>query len=698
MTKDENKYVCPMHADVQQDQPGKCPRCGMDLVKESEVDEDQHHDHSEHHRMMAEDFKKRFFISIPLTFLILVLSPQMQEWFGFSFDTGFNKYILFILGSIIVYFGGKPFFQEAKGEIKSGSWGMMTLVSLGISAAFIFSVGTTFFFEGKSFYWEVATLVLAFLFGHWIEMRAVLGTGNALKELAELIPPEANLIKTRDDKEEIVTIKTEELEKDDVVLVRPGEKIPVDGIVLEGSSTANEALITGESRPIEKKEGDEVVGGSINGDGSLRIKVTKTGKDSALSQIQELVKNAQSTKPKVQKLADKAAHYLTLTAITAGSITFIYWAFISPQTVLFALTLSITVVVITCPHALGLAIPTVTTITSSLAAKNGILIRNMKGLEVADDIDYVVFDKTGTLTQGDFGVSKIYASENENEDEVLRIAAAVDTHSEHSIAKAIVEEAKNRDIDIPKTTDFKAVKGKGAKAKKDDELWVMGNERMMENKDIRPQISDLQIKDKGTTVYVVKDKKLLGAIVLADELREESEKAIRDLHDRGVKVAMLTGDKKEVAEQVADELNIDTVYAEVLPEDKINKIKELQKEGKVMMVGDGINDAPALTQADVGVAIGAGTSVAIQSAEVVLVKNNPMDVVRLLNLADATRSKMKQNLVWATGYNLIAIPVAGGILAPWDIFLQPQWGALVMSASSLIVVANALLLKRQELS
>lgn len=704
-----------MHSEVEQEEPGECPECSMSLVKEEEIEhgggmDHKHHDpsegseqdHSEHHRMMAEDFKKRFFVSIPLTFFILLLSPQMQQRFGFSVDTGLNRYILFILGSIIVYFGGKPFYQEAKNEIKSGSWGMMTLVSLGISAAYLFSVGSTFFFEGKSFYWEVATLVLAFLFGHWLEMRAVLGTGSALKELAKLIPPEANLIEAQGKRQEIKQVKTESLTKGDLVLVRPGEKIPVDGVVIQGNSSANEALITGESRPVKKAEGDEVVGGAINGDGSLTVRVTKTGKETALSQIQELVKNAQTTKPKVQKLADKAAHYLTITAIVAGSITFIYWSFFSPQTILFALTLAITVVVITCPHALGLAIPTVTTITSSIAARNGILIRDMRGLEAAGDVDHVVFDKTGTLTKGEFGITQIFASKKADDNELLMVAAGVDQHSEHSIARAILNEAKNREIDIPKTTDFEAVKGKGAKARKGSELWVVGNEKMMQNITLKSQISNLKISEVGTIVYVAKDKELLGAIVLADEIRKESKKAVEELHKSGIKITMLTGDKKDVAQEVADELNIDTVFAEVLPEDKINKIKELQglndrSRSAVMMVGDGINDAPALTQADVGIAIGAGTSVALESAEIVLVKNNPLDVIKVRSLAKATRSKMKQNLAWATGYNVIAIPIAAGILAPWNIFLQPQWGALVMSASSLIVVANALLLRSVDL-
>lgn len=712
------KYVCPMHPEETSNKPGKCGKCGMSLVKEgmeSDTKMDHAaHDHTEHHRMMAEDFKRRFFVSFPLTILVLLLSSQIQEWLNISVDFTGREILIFLLGSVIVFYGGIPFFKEAKSEIKRKNWGMMTLVSLAISSAYLFSAASTFIFKGESFYWEVATLVLAFLFGHWIEMRAVIGAGGALKELAKLIPPSAHRITSnvKGKRSNVEDIATEELEKDDLVLVRPGEKIPADGIIIEGSSTADEALITGESRPVEKNVGDEVIGGTINGDGSLKIKITKTGKDSALSQIMDLVRSAQETKPKVQKLADRAAHYLTITAIVVGSITFLYWAFVGTSGVVFAATLAITVIVITCPHALGLAIPTVTTITSSKASENGILIRDMKGIEAVKDLDWIVLDKTGTLTKGNFGVTKIIPSDalskntdsykirnaklNEKQSEVLKLAAAVEQESEHSIARGIVGFAKNIKLKVPKADDFKAIKGKGAKAKVDGEVCVIGNNEMMKQEGIK--INDLGNNEIGTRVYVAKGKKLLGLILLADEIREESKEAVTKIHKMGIKIAMLTGDKKDVAEKVGKVLGIDTVYSEVLPEDKVKKVKELQSEGyKVGMVGDGINDAPSLTQANVGIAIGAGTSVAIESAEIVLVKSNPLDIPKVINLARFTDAKMKQNLFWATAYNLIAIPVAAGVLAPWDVFLRPQWGALIMSASSLIVVANALLLKRKEI-
>lgn len=686
-----------MHPNVVADRPGNCPECGMALVEKSEekVKMHEHHDHAEHHRMMAEDFKKRFFISLPLTVLVLLLSSQVQEWLGFSFDFPNKEIALFALGTAVVLYGGLPFYRAAKGELTSKNYGMMTLVSLGVLSGYFFSVGATFFFPGTSFYWEVSTLVLAFLFGHWIEMRAVIGTGGALKELARLIPPNAHKIVKKGKKEEIVDVDTKELEKGDIVLVKPGEKVPVDGKVISGESSVNEAMITGESKPVDKGRGKEVVGGTVNGDGSLIVEVTKTGADSALSQITELIRKAQESKPPVQKLADKAANYLTLIAIVAGSGTFIYWYFVNPMGAVFALTLAITTVVITCPHALGLAIPTVTTITTTLAAKNGILIRDMKGIEVAKDLDYVVFDKTGTLTKGEFGVSKIVTFGKTDEIEVLRLAASLEVHSEHAIAKGIVNEAKRRSVRVKKADSFKAVKGKGAEGKVGSSEVVIGNASIVNKKGQTPD--DLE-EEIGTIVYVAKDDELIGAIILNDEVREESKRVVDMLHKRGIKVAMLTGDKKQVAQKVGKKLGIDKIFSEVLPGDKVKKVKELQDEGfKVAMVGDGVNDAPSLTQAHVGIAIGAGTSVAIESAEIVLVKNNPLDVVGAINLSQKTDTKMKQNLVWATGYNLIAIPVAAGVLAPYDIFLRPQWGALIMSASSVIVVANALLLKRVKL-
>lgn len=655
------KYVCPMHPDVVMDKPGTCPKCGMELV-EVNASPKMTMDHTSHHAHMAADFRRRFFVVLPLTLLVLFLSPKIESWLNISVNLPYQNILLFLLGTFIVFFGGTPFYKEAATELKTRNYGMMTLVSIAVLSGYFFSVLSTFVFQGESLWWEISTLVLVFLFGHWLEMRAVIGTGNALGELTKLIPMNAHLVKGRETED----IETATLTVGDIVLVKPGEKIPVDGEVVGGNSSVNESLISGESKPIEKKKGDKVIGGSINGDGSLTVRVTKIGSETALAQIMELISKAQETKPNVQKLADRAANYLTIIAVVVGSGTFLYWFFVNPMGAVFAGTMAISVIVITCPHALGLAIPTVTTITSALAAKNGILIRDMRGLEAARGLDYIIFDKTGTLTEGNFVVTK-------GENEVLRLAAAVEAHSQHPIAKAILAEAKKRGIKIPEVKNFKSFPGRGV-------VGTVGE-------------SKIEVKAPGVTVF--RDGKLIGTIDVSDEVRTESKAAIEALHLLGLKVAMLTGDKKEIAEKVGNELGIDTVYSEVKPEDKVNKVKELQKMNhKVGMVGDGVNDAPSLTQANVGIAIGAGTDVAIESAEIVLVKSNPLDVVKVINLSKKTDAKMRQNLAWATGYNVLAIPAAAGAFMSFGIVLRPEWGALLMSASSLIVVANALLLKK----
>jgi len=490
-------------------------------------------------------------------------------------------------------------------------------------------------------------------------------------------------------------VETDSLQKGDIILVRPGEKIPADGMVTEGESFVNESMITGESVPVSKRQGYEVIGGAINNDGSLTIRVTKTGADSAISQIMELIRQAQDTKPSVQKLADKAANWLTVVAIVVSSLTFVYWFFINPSGVVFAATLAISVIVIACPHALGLAIPTVTTITTSLAAKNGILIRDMKGLEIARRLDYIVLDKTGTLTKGEFGISKIIKLSDLSENKILELAASIETRSEHSIAKGIVKAAENLKLSLSSIKNFKAVPGKGASATIGNSQVVVGNLEMM--REVNVKVPG-KVGEIGTIVYVVQDKKAVGIIVLDDEVRTESKSAIEALHKLGIKVAMLTGDKRAIAEKVGKELGIDTVFAEVLPEDKVKKVKELQNQGYVVgMVGDGVNDAPSLAQAHVGIAIGAGTSVAIESAEIVLVKSSPLDVVKVIVLSKKVDAKMKQNLAWATGYNVLAIPAAAGVFFPLGIVLRPEWGALLMSVSSVLVVANAMILKKAKL-
>ena len=686
-----------MDPEITSKEPGSCPKCGMDLVPVAGKD----HDH-EGHLGMEEDFKRRFFLALPLTIIVLVLSPKIQDWFNFSVPQ-FAPYnlVLLALTSVIVLYCGWPFYKMARGELRKKNPAMMTLVSLAVLSGYFFSIAATFLFKGESLYWEISTLVLAFLFGHWMEMRAVRGATGALSELAKLIPPTAHKLEVRSQRSQVRDVKTEELEKGDLVLVKPGEKIPIDGSVLDGQSSVNESMVTGESRPVSKQEGDEVIGGTINNDGALTVKVTKTGEETAVSQIMELIQKAQGSKPQVQRLADRAAGWLTYIALIAGTFTFLFWFFVNPQGAIFAGTLAISVIVIACPHALGLAIPTVTTITSTLAAKNGILIRDMRAVEIARKLNYVVFDKTGTLTEGKFGVSSIIGLGSETEREILKAAAAVEVQSQHSIARGIVQAAKDKKIELDPVKNFKSVPGKGAEGQVAGEKILVGNESFLKGEGIKTDQFDkkINISPDQTFIWVARDKKAIGIIVLEDVIRPESKQAIRALSEIGIKTAMLTGDNSKIAQTVAQKLGVDTYFAEVLPQDKVDKIKELQKEGNVVaMVGDGVNDAASLTQAHVGIAIGAGTDVAVESAEIVLVKNDPLDVVKAIKLSQKTNSKMKQNLAWATGYNVLAIPLAAGILDSVGILLRPEWAALLMSASSVIVVANALLLRRAELS
>lgn len=680
-------YVCPMHPEISRKEPSDCPKCGMKLEK---------HEHAKHEGM-EESFKRRFLIALPLTLLVVALSPKIQEWFNFTITLPVHNFILFLLTSVVVLYAAFPFYQMAWGEIKTKAFAMMTLVSLAVLSGYLFSVAATFAFPGESLYWEISTLVLAFLFGHWMEMRAVRGASGALAELAKLIPPQAHLFKGK----EIIDVQTEEIRKGDKILIRPGEKVPIDGVVLEGESSVNESMLTGESRPVAKKIGDEVIGGTINNDGSLTVEVTKTGEETAISQMMELIREAQETKPQVQKLADQAARVLTFTALFVGISTFIFWLFISPQTAtpaVFAATLAISVIVIACPHALGLAIPTVTTITTALAAKNGILIRDMRAAEIARKLNYVVFDKTGTLTEGKFGVTNVVPLSDIKEDEILKYSATVEFHSQHSIAQGVVEEAKKRKLNYGPAHNFQSFPGKGASGVVDGQKVIVGNKVLMEEFGIEVKGVEEKIKEIAqagkTFIFVSQDKALVGVLALEDIIRPESKEAIDALHDLGIKTAMLTGDNESIAASVAKRLGIDTYFAQVLPEDKVGKIKELQEKGNIVaMVGDGVNDAASLTQAHVGIAIGAGTDVAIESAEIVLVKNDPRDVVKAIKLSQKTNTKMKQNLAWATGYNILAIPVAAGILFSFGILLRPEWAALLMSASSIIVVLNALTLR-----
>jgi len=657
----------------------------------------------DHHAMMEQDFRRRFWAVLILTVPVLLLSPTIQRWFGYTLTFPGARYALFALATAITLYGTWPFYKNARKALRSGLLDMSVLVSTAVSVGYLFSVGATFLFTAVDFYWEISTLVVVLLLGHWMEMRAVRGTAGALRELVRLIPPTANRVLDG----QVEEVPTSEVQVGDILLVRPGEKVPIDGEVIEGRSSVNEAMITGESKPVSKEPGDAVIGGTLNGEGALRIRVTRTGEETALAQIINLVKEAQASKPPIQRLADRAAHWLTIIAITVGLATFMFWFFLAGRSLVFALTLAVTVLVIACPHALGLAIPVVTTISTTLGARNGMLIRNAKAAETARRLDVVIFDKTGTLTKGEFGITDVVPltsnpPQEERSEGLLRLAAAVEVNSEHTIAQGIVRSVEQRGITLPQARDFRAIPGKGAEAVVEETKLAIGNRALMADLGLEvpddPRLVDLAQQGK-TVVYVAADGVLAGAIALADLIRDESRGAVQALKEKGIQVAMLTGDSRPVAEWVARELGLDIVFAEVQPGQKADQVKSLQAQGKVVaMVGDGINDAPALVQADVGIAIGAGTDVAIESADVVLVKNDPRDVARLIRLSQATMSKMRQNLAWATAYNVIAIPAAAGLFQPWGITLRPEWGALIMAASTIIVAFNALLLRRVDLN
>ena len=649
--------------------------------------------HSHHHHVHhVEEFKRRFWVSLALTVPILLFSEMIQMWFGLEWlKFPYQKEVLSLLSLIVYLYGGWPFLKGLVQEVKAKQPGMMTLIGMAISVAMFYSLGTVFFIGGKDFFWELATLIDVMLLGHWIEAKSVMGASVALEELVRIMPTTAHLVKNG----EIVDVPVAQLRKGDVVLVRPGEKIPSDGVVVDGESFVNEALLTGESKPISKTFGEKVVGGAINGDGVLKVRVERTGEETYLAQVIKLVRQAQESRSRTQDLANKAAALLFYVALAAGIIAFAAWSFLASSDV--ALERAVTVLVIACPHALGLAIPLVVALSTSITAKNGILIRDRRAFEMVKDVNAVVFDKTGTLTVGNFGVTDTVAYIPENQ--LLQLAAAVELNSEHVIAKAIVEHAKNKGLKIPQTREFKAIPGRGAYAKVGKREVYVGSVNLLEELEIK--ISDQKIKElqkQGkTVVFVVVDGRLAGAIALADIIREESYEAVKALKGRGVKVYMLTGDSEEVANWVAEELGIDDYFARVLPDKKAEKIKLLKEQGyKVAMVGDGVNDAPALVTADVGVAIGAGTDVAIESADIILVRNDPRDVVKLIDVSRKTYSKMVQNLWWAAGYNTVTIPLAAGVLASYGVSLPPAVGAIIMSLSTVIVAFNSQTLRKYE--
>jgi len=650
------KYKCPK-CKMEYNAPGKCDMCNVTLEKIEEKEtrihydhdehlehkEQMHHDHADHHQQMVRDFKKRFIISAFVTIPILVLSPLIQQLLNFSFDFPGEKYVLFALSSFIFFYGGRPFLKGFFDESRKKQPGMMTLIALAISVAYFYSSAVVFGLKGKFFFWELATLIDVMLLGHWFEMKSVLGASKALEKLAQLMPDTAHLLKGSKVKE----VKISALKKGDKILIKAGEKIPADGLVIKGNSYIDESMLTGESRPVHKKLKDKVIGGSVNGDGILEVRVEGTGEESYLTKVINLVKEAQSSKSKTQKFADKAANWLTIIAVTTGTATLVYWFFNGPD-LAFAIERMATVMVITCPHALGLAIPLVTAVSTSLSAKNGLLIRNRTAFENSRKITTVVFDKTGTLTEGNFGVSLVTITDkNYDEEKIIQLAASLEKNSEHPIAKGIIERAEVLKVKAMPISDFEVIKGQGVKGKIEGKNIALVSQSYVRENNFE-NLKEIKVDETGTLVYVLLDGKIIGVITLADKIREESYEAIQ-------------------GEFIA-------------------------------MTGDGINDAPALAQADVGIAIGSGTDVAAETADIILVNSNPLDVTSLILFGRATYRKMIQNLFWATGYNVIAIPLAAGALFSYGIIISPAIGAALMSLSTIIVAINAQFLSIRKVS
>lgn len=689
-------YACPMHPEVTSGEPGMCPKCHMALEKTKK--KSSSHDHDKHAGHSPNMFKQKFWISLLLSIPTLLFSHTIQQWLGINLMLTGSEYIPAVLGTIIFFYGGLVFLKSARGEIAARQPGMMTLISMAITVAFAYSLAVTLkLVNGMDFWWELATLVTIMLLGHWLEMASVSNAQNALKELAKLLPDTAEKVTTSGTE----TVSVGELKIGDKVLIRPGSQVPIDGTVIKGESKVNEAMLTGESEMVKKTKGSEVFGGTINENGSLTIEVTKVGSDTALGGIMKLVEDAQNSKSATQILADRAAYYLTFIALGAALLTALGWSLFSNQSSAFVLERVVTVLVIACPHALGLAIPLVTAISTTLAAKNGLLIRERMALENARNIDIVLFDKTGTLTKGEHGVTDIFTSKGYSEEDVLHLAASLEQDSEHIIGKGIVAKAKNDHVHLDHLENFKAIPGMGVSGKlHGKDKFTVASFKYVETNDIAvpdeiKQPATDAARDGKTVVYLISKKTVIGAVALADVIREESRSAINSLRNSGKRVAMLTGDSKEVAAWVARELDIEEYFAEVLPENKEQTVRELQKDGsKVAVVGDGVNDAPALTRADIGIAIGAGTDVAIESAGIVLASSDPRGVVKIITLSQKTYRKMQQNLVWATGYNALAIPLAAGVTYSVGFILSPALGAVLMSISTIVVAINAQILRR----
>jgi len=681
-------YYCPMHPYITKKEPGNCPECGMKLEKM----EKHSSKHDRGHGKMVDEFKKRFWITLIITIPVMLLSPMIQQWFHINISFTGSAYLLFALSSVVFVYGGSPFLKGLVGELRNGAPGMMTLIAVAITVAYAYSVATVFGLQGMDFFWELCTLILIMLLGHWIEMKSVAGASRELELLVQLMPSDAHMVMG----EMIHDVKTDSLKEGDLILIKPGEKIAADGIIEEGESYLNESMLTGESVPVKKQKGEKVIAGSINGNGSLKVKVSHSSKDSYLSRVIKLVDDAQKEKSKTQLLADKAAQILTIVALVAGFSTLFFWWLVAKETFVFALERMVTVIVICCPHALGLAVPLVVAISTSISAKNGLLIKNRTAFENARKITTIIFDKTGTLTVGKFEVARIVPlSEGMNldEKEIIRIASALEQNSEHPIATGIISKAKELSVQIPSANNFKAITGTGVEADVEGKnIKVVSPGYLKENKIQLPK------KYSGgaaeTIVFVIINNQLAGYIALADKIRPESYEAIETLHANNIKSILLTGDNATVAKSVSDELKMDGFFAEVLPHEKLEKIKELQHKGEfVAMTGDGVNDAPALAQANIGIAVGSGSDIAAETAGIILVNSNPKDIASLILFGKATYRKMIQNLIWATGYNVIALPLAAGVLYKWGIMLSPAAGAVLMSLSTIVVAINAKLLK-----
>lgn len=649
--------------------------------------EHMQHDHAGHDHMIM-DFKKRFFISLILTIPIVLLSGMIQEWTGLSIHFPYDNFVLLLLSTILYFYGGWPFLKGSIDELRQKNPGMMMLIGLAISVAYFYSVAVILGFgQGHDFFWELATLIDIMLLGHWIEMKSVMGASNALQELVKLLPSVAHRI--NDDETEDVQVS--ELKTGDRIRIKPGEQVPVDGKIIEGTTTVDESMLTGESLPVDKQEGDTVIAGSINQEGGLTVETTGTGEGTYLSKVIGLVSEAQASKSRTQNLADRAAKILFYVAAGSGIVTFLIWIALG-YSVSTAIERMVTVMVISCPHALGLAAPLVVAVSTALSAKNGLLIRNRTQFEEARNLRAIIFDKTGTLTQGRFGVTNVIANEGVSEEEVLRLAGAIEQSSQHPLAQGVLTEVESRNLSLPTVDGFHSMTGVGLEGDVDGVRVQVVSPRYVREKQFDFDVSTFEsLSEEGkTVVFVLKEKQLQGMIALADLVREEAKETIQALKEKGIQSIMLTGDNQKVASWVAAQLEMDQVYAEVLPDDKSQQVKHVQTEiKKVGMVGDGINDAPALAQANVGIAIGSGTDVAVETADIVLVKSNPKDVLTIIELSQKTYNKMIQNLWWAAGYNIIAIPLAAGVLAPIGITLSPAIGAVLMSLSTVIVAVNA---------